>query len=397
MFDVIVVGARCAGSPTAMLLAQKGYQVLLLDRATFPSDTISTQLIWQSGVSRLKRWDLLDKLIASNCPSITKFTFDLGDHPISGWGPPVDGVSESYSPRRTVLDKILVDAAVESGAELREGFSVQEFIMEGDRVTGIRGRTASGRTITENARIVVGADGRHSPLARTVKAPVYDDTPSLSCFYYTYWSGVSVDGYEDYWPGRHFILTVPTNDDIVLIVMGWPYDQFHEIRRDIEANYMQALDLVPHLSERVRAGRREERFLGSADLSNFFRKPYGPGWALVGDASYSKDPITAFGISDSFRDAELLTDAIDDGLSGRRPYSDAMADYERNRNVAATPLYQLTLNAARYNQHTPNALQLRAALRGRADIDSYIGVITGSTAVKEFFNEQNIQRILSEA
>ncbi|MCH7745764.1 MAG: NAD(P)/FAD-dependent oxidoreductase [Chloroflexi bacterium] len=397
MFDVIVVGARCAGSPTAMLLAQKGYKVLLLDRATFPSDTISTQLIWQSGVSKLKRWGLLDKLIASNCPSITKFTFDLGDRPISGWGTPVDGVSESYSPRRTVLDKILVDAAAEAGAELREGFSVQEFVMEGDRVTGIRGRTASGRTITENAHIVVGADGRHSPLARAVNAPVYNDTPSLSCFYYTYWSGVSVDGYEDYWPGRHFMLTVPTNDDIVLLVMGWPYEQFHEIRRDIEANYMQALDLVPQLSERVRAGRREERFLGSADLSNFFRKPYGPGWALVGDAGYSKDPITAFGISDSFRDAELLADAIDDGLSGRRPYVDAMADYERNRNEAAAPLYQLTLNAARYNQHTPNALQLRAALHGRADIDNYIGVITGSIAIDEFFNEQNIQRILSGA
>lgn len=397
MFDVIVVGARCAGSPAAMLLAQKGYQVLLLDRATFPSDTISSQLIWPNGVSWLKRWGLLDKLIASNCPSITKFTLDLGDQPISGWGPPVDGVSESYSPRRTVLDKILVDAAVEAGVELREGFSVQEFIVEGDGVKGIRGRTASGRTMTENAHIVVGADGRHSSLARAVKAPVYNDTPSLSCFYYTYWSGVSVDGYEDYWPGRHFMLTVPTNDDMVLIVMGWPHDQFHEIRRDIEANYMQALDLVPHLSERVRAGRREERFLGSADLSNFFRKPYGPGWALVGDAGYSKDPITAFGISDSFRDAELLADAIDDGLSGRRPYSDAMADYERNRNEAAAPLYQLTLNAARYNQHTPNALQLRAALRKRADINSYIGVITGSIVIEEFFNEQNIQRILSEA
>ncbi|MCH8110298.1 MAG: oxidoreductase, partial [Chloroflexi bacterium] len=112
---------------------------------------------------------------------------------------------------------------------------------------------------------------------------------------------------------------------------------------------------------------------------------------------YSKDPITAFGISDSFRDAELLADAIDDGLSGRRPYVDAMADYERNRNEAAAPLYQLTLNAARYNQHTPNALQLRAALHGRADIDNYIGVITGSIAIDEFFNEQNIQRILSGA
>ena len=381
-----------------MLLARKGYRVLLLDRATFPSDTISTHIIWQSGVSRLRRWGLLDQVVASGCPSVTKFTFDLGDYPLSGWGPPVDGVSESFAPRRTVLDKILVDAAADSGAEVREGFSVREFVSEGNKVTGVRGKAAGGQVVTEKAHIVVGADGRNSSLARAVEAPVYDDTPSLSCLYYTYWSGVPMDGYEDYWPGRQFILTVPTNYDQVLIVIGWPHDQFHMVRIDIEANYMRAIDLVPRLSERVRAGRREERFLGSADVGNFFRKPYGPGWALVGDAGHSKDPITAFGISDAFRDAELLVDALDEGLSGRRPFGEAMADYERRRNEAAMPLHRLTLNAARYNQHTPNALQLRAALRGgKADTDAYIGVITGSVSREEFFSERNLQRILSGA
>ncbi len=172
MYDAIVVGARCAGSPTAMLLARKGHRVLLVDRATFPSDTLSTQIIWQSGVSRLKNWGLLDKLNESNCPSVTKFTMDLGDFPLSGWGPPTDGVSDSYGPRRTVLDKILVDAAAEAGAELREGFSVQEFLTDGDRVTGIRGRERNGPTVTEKARVVIGADCRHSPLARAVQAPV---------------------------------------------------------------------------------------------------------------------------------------------------------------------------------------------------------------------------------
>ena len=398
MYDAIVVGARCAGSPTAMLLARKGHRVLLVDRATFPSDTLSTQIIWQSGVSRLKSWGLLDKLIESNCPSVTKFTMDLGDFPLSGWGPPTDGVSDSYGPRRTVLDKILVDAAAEAGAELREGFSVQEFLTDRDRVTGVRGRERNGSTVTEKARVVIGADGRHSPLARAVQAPVYNDTSSLSCFYYAYWSGVRVDGYEDYWPGRQFILTVPTNDDLVLIVMGMPHSEFHTFRSDIESNYMKTVDLVPGLAERVRAGRREERFYGTGDLSNFFRRPCGPGWALVGDAGYCKDPITAFGISNSFRDAEFLAQAIDAGLCGRQPLEEALAGYERRRNEVAMPLYEMTLSAAEYEAHSPRAFELRAALRGsQADTNDYIGVVTGSLPKEAFFNSENIQRIIAEA
>ena len=397
MYDAIIIGARCAGSPTGMLLARKGYRVLLVDRATFPSDTISTQIIWPMGVAKLQSWGLLDRLIASNCPKVTKFTMDLGDFPLSGWGPPVQGTVDSYGPRRIVLDKILVDAAIEAGAELREAFSVDEIMMADGRVTGIRGRDKGGSPVTEDANIVVGADGKHSLLARTVQAPEYEAVPSLSCFYYTYWSGVPVDGYEDYWPGRKFIMTIPTNNDITLIVMAWPRDQFHTIRADIEKNYMDTIDLVPGLSQRVRAGHREERFYGTADLPNFFRKPFGPGWALVGDAGYSKDPITAFGISDAFRDAQLLSDAIDDGLSGRSPLEDALAGYERQRNEAAMPFYETTLRAAEYDQHHPRSMELRAALQcNQRDTDLYMGVLTGSVSKEEFFNSQNIRRILGQ-
>ena len=398
MYDAVIIGARCAGSPTGMLLARKGYRVLLVDRATFPSDTISTQIIWPMGVAKLHSWGLLDRLIASNCPKVTKFTMDLGDFPLSGWGPPVQGIADSYGPRRIVLDKILVDAAVEAGAEFREGFSVDEVMLADGQVTGIRGREKGGPQVTEDAKIVIGADGKHSLLARTVQAQEYEAIPSLSCFYYTYWSGVPVDGYEDYWPGRKFIMTIPTNNDITLIVMAWPRDQFHTIRADIEKNYMDTIDLVPGLSQRVRAGHREERFYGTADLPNFFRKPFGPGWALVGDAGYSKDPITAFGISDAFRDAELISQAVDEGLSGRSPIEDALAGYERQRNEAAMPFYETTLRAAEYDQHHPRSMELRAALRGnQPDTDLYMGVLTGSVPKEEFFNSQNIRRILAHA
>src|SRR5581483_1642830 len=168
MYDAIIVGARCAGSPTAMLLARKGYRVLLLDKATFPSDTLSTHAVKVAACARLGRWGLLDRVAATNCTPIRKGTLHLGPFSLSGSAPPLDGVGVAYAPRRRLLDKILVDAAVESGAELREDFAVDELVTEGGRVTGVRGHARGGAPVTESARIVIGADGLHSLVARAV-------------------------------------------------------------------------------------------------------------------------------------------------------------------------------------------------------------------------------------
>src|SRR5438093_9868178 len=157
MYDAIVVGARCAGSPTAMLLARKGYRVLLLDKASFPSDTLSVHYIHQPGVARLKRWELLDRVVASNCPPVHRLVIDFGPFALAGAPPPADGVAEGYAPRRTILDQILAEAAVAAGAELREHISVDEVLTDGERVVGIRGRAAGGATVTEKARVVIGA------------------------------------------------------------------------------------------------------------------------------------------------------------------------------------------------------------------------------------------------
>lgn len=342
MYDAIVIGARCAGSPTAMLLARKGYWVLLVDKATFPSDTMSTHYIKPPGIARLKRWGLLDKIIASNCPSTSRLTFDLGPFALVGSPPPADGVADGYAPRRTVLDKILVDAAVEAGVELREGFSVQEILMDGDRVTGIRGHAPGGATIIEAAHIVIGADGMRSLVARTVQPPAYHTKPALTCIYYTYWSGVPMEGVELYPRERRAIMAFPTNDDLVCIVVLWPNQEFHAVRTNIEGHYLKAISLVPGFLERVRNGKQEERFVGTADLPNFYHKPYGLGWVLVGDAGYHKDPFTAYGIMDAFRNAELVAEAIDLGFSGSRLLEEALVDYERQRNDASLPMYELT-------------------------------------------------------
>lgn len=206
MYDAIIVGARCAGSPTAMLLARKGCRVLLVDRSTFPSDTLSTHIVWAPGVTRLARWGLVDRVAASNCPAIETITFDVGEFALRGAPPAADGIMRWFAPRRTVLDTILVEAAVEAGAEFRDGFAVHELISEDGRVTGIRGATTSGPMVSETARIVIGGDGLHSIVARAVRAEPYDARPARACWYYTYWSGVHAAGVEYYpRPGRAFV------------------------------------------------------------------------------------------------------------------------------------------------------------------------------------------------
>lgn len=367
MYDAIVVGARCAGSPTAMLLARKGYRVLLLDRASFPSDTMRSHFIHHPGVVSLHRWGLLPRVIASDCPPIRTRLSDFGDFTLATPAEIADGVDANYAPRRFILDEILVEAAVAAGAELREHFTVHELLWEEDRVVGIRGRAHGGAMVEERARIVIGADGAHSVVARAVQARVYDVRPALTFAYYSYFSGVPLAGIEVYLrPAECMHINFPTNHRLSCIAIQAPIAGFAAFRADIERNFFRAVARVPALAERVRAGRRVERWYGTADLANYFRKPHGSGWALVGDAGYHKDPVTAQGITDAFRDAELLAEAVDAGFSGRAMLADALADYERRRNDAARPAYAEACQIASFDSIPPEILARRAAQRQHA-------------------------------
>jgi flavin-dependent dehydrogenase len=405
MYDVIVVGARVAGSPTAMLLARKGYRVLLLDRATFPSETLSTHMITVAGSAQLRRWGLLERVEATNCPPVKNIVLDLefddyGKVVLTGFPPPVDGdFAAIYAPKRTVLDKILVDAAVEAGAEMRENFTVKEILMEGERVIGIRGSTPSGPMVTEYARLVVGADGMRSLVARSVDAPMYATVQPESCGYYTYWSGVPLKGLEFYTRPQRTVIAFPTNDQHSAIFMEWPNREFHTFRANLEANYLKTIDdIAPDLAERVHAGKLAHRFMGTADLPNFFRKPYGPGWALVGDAGVHKDPITAQGITDAFRDSELLALAIDAGFSGRQPLDEALAGYERKRNEILMPIYEFIVEHATLEPFAPEFQQVMAALRGNQEATNrFFGVIQNTISWGEFFTPENLMQILGHA
>jgi 2-polyprenyl-6-methoxyphenol hydroxylase-like FAD-dependent oxidoreductase len=392
-YDVIVVGARCAGSPTAMLLARAGYRVLVVDRAIFPSDTVSTHLVHPPGVAALQRWGLLDRLTATGCPPIHTYAFDLGPFTISG-SPGTTDAPVAYSPRRTVLDKILVDAATEAGAEVREGFNVSEVVFADGRVTGVRGDSRDGRAITEHARVVVGADGLRSLVARAVHPEQYLDKPRLQCSYYTYYSRLPMEGcYEVHLrPDRGFAAW-PTNDELTLVIGGWPFAEFEANKRDFEGNYLKTFDLVPPFAERIRAARREARFIGSA-VPNYLRKPFGSGWALVGDAGYNKDFITAQGISDAFRDAELCATALNEAFAGVCSFAVAMARYHSLRDQHVLPMYEFTTQLATLKPPPPELAQLLAAVHGnRAAMDAFVRVNAGVTSPTEFFADENVERI----
>lgn len=396
-YDAIVVGARCGGSPTAALLAQRGFRVLLVDRAKFPSDTLSTHLIHPTGVAALSRWGLLGSVRATGAPAIDRYSLDFGMFKISGRPQPTDdGVAQAFGPRRSVLDDLLVRAAAEAGAEVRDGFHVDELAVDDDVVTGIRGHAEGGVSVTEEARVVIGADGRHSLVARAVNAEAYHERPTYAATYFAYWSGVPVDGLEVYIrPDRSFG-AFPTNDGLTLVVMSWPRSEFKANRRDVEGNFLKSLELAPNLAARVAGGRRETRFSGTGEAPGYYRKPFGQGWALVGDAGHHKDPCTAKGMSDAFRDAELLAQALDDAWSGRASYERALAGFQRNRDARTLPMYEFTCQLASLEPPPPDTAAILMAVSASPESSrQFVSVLAGTVSLPDFFSAENVARILA--
>jgi flavin-dependent dehydrogenase len=397
MYDAIVVGARCGGAPTAMLLARRGCKVLLVDRNAFPSEIPHGHFVHKHGPLLLQRWGLLDRIVQSGCPAIRAFTMDLGDFPLTALGLEMDGVAFGYGPRRRVLDQILIYAASEAGVEFRPNYSVERYLAEDDRITGIRGNDTRTRSAgEEHACITIGADGRNSLLAHTVLAASYADAGALACWYFSYWSGVPQEGLEMYARERRVIFAFPTSDGLIAVFLGCPAEEFATIKQDLDTHFRQSLALVPEFWEKLSAGSRVERYYGTADLPNFLRKPFGPGWALVGDSGCHKDPFLALGICDAFRDAELLSDAVHQGLSGVRPIEEALATYEVKRNEAVMPDYTENINLARFGPPAPEVLKLRLAIRDDpVETRRFFLARQGRIPPGDFFNPENMRRLLS--
>jgi flavin-dependent dehydrogenase len=386
-YDAIVVGARCAGASLALLLARRGRRVLALDRAHFPSDTVSTHFLWPRTTAALARWGLLDALAATGCPLIDTVNMHAGSVAFRGRPEAVDGTAVMYCPRRTVLDKLLVDAARDAGAEVREGALVRDVIRDGDRIVGVR-----GDGIEERAPVVVGADGMTSGIADAVGAAMNPSHPSLTCGFYAYWRGVPTDGVEFYVRAGRDILVFPTHDGLTCVWVGRANAEWPAYRADIEGQYLAGLD--PLLLERVQRGRRETPFKGTHRLPNYYRDCAGSGWALVGDAAYHRDPLTGMGIGDAFLGAELLSEAIDRGLGG--DLDAALKGYQETLRARTVAAFEYTLMSAGLKDPEPQA-RLNRAIAANPDLaQRFMNVLGGSAPFRTLFNARTMGEALRQ-
>src|SRR5262245_55771744 len=244
--------------------------------------------------------------------------------------------------------------------------------------------------------IVVGARGGGAPTAMLLARP--DRQPVGACCYYSYFSGVDQDDLELYVRDHHAFGGAPTNDGLHLVMVNWPANDFAAVRSDVEACVSRALESAPDFAARVRAGRREEKWYGTAGVPGFFRKPYGKGWALVGDASYNRDPITAQGISDALVDAQLLVDALDLWFAGRGTFEEQLATHEAARNERVRPMYEFTSHLATLEPPPPEMHALFSALHGNQDAtDAFLSAITGAIPIADFMSSENVGRIMAAA
>jgi 2-polyprenyl-6-methoxyphenol hydroxylase-like FAD-dependent oxidoreductase len=385
-----------------MLLARAGVRVLAVDRAGFPSDTLSTHQVQLPGVAALHRWGLLGAITAAGTPATRRLRFDAGPVALTGDYPACAGADALYSPRRTLLDQVLLGAARDAGAEIRLRFQADEVIWDGGRVAGIRGRGRGGPVVSERAPLVVGADGTHSLVARAAGAVSYRGQPLRTMASYSYWAGAPTagGGGEIYRrPGRT-VAAFPTNDGLTMIYVAWPAAEFGAARRDVEAHYLAGLRDCGDLADRALAGRRAERLRTTPGHAARMHVPCGPGWALAGDAGLVLDPVSAQGITRAFSDAELLAGAIVDGLGGRAAgrggLAAALAGYHRERDRAALPVYRLTADIARLRPPGAAERALYAALAGRPDeISRFFGLLAGTQTLRQYRAPAGLLRIIA--
>jgi flavin-dependent dehydrogenase len=360
-YDAVVVGARAAGAATALLLARSGLSVLAVDRGAYGTDTLSTHALMRAGVLQLARWGLLERIEAEGTPRVRRTVFHYADEVVDIPLKPRNGVPALFAPRRTVLDRVLVDAAVEAGAEVRHRVRLADLLRgAGGRVEGVVVEEAGGGACSVRSDVVIGADGLHSTVASLVEAPITRQGRHAAASIYGYWSGLDVDGYHWHWGPATAAGAIPTNGGEVLLFAGVSARRFaDEVRADVPGGYRRILaQAAPGLADRLGGARLVGSLHGFPGHPGYLRRPWGPGWALVGDAAYFKDPITAHGISDALRDAELLARAVAEGTG------EALAGYEAARDELSTALFDVTDRIASLAWDTA---ELKALHQGLSD------------------------------
>jgi flavin-dependent dehydrogenase len=357
-YDAIVVGARCAGASTAFLLARAGLEVLLVDRAAPGSDTLSTHALMRGGVLQLHRWGLLPE-IAAVTPVVRSATFHYAEEELAVAIKPRDGVEGLYAPRRTVLDRVLVEAARAAGAEVEFGQVATDLVRDRrGRVTGAVLERGDGTRAVASADLVIGADGVHSKVAALTRAGVARAGRYASAVVYGHWSGIELDGYHWHYRPGVSAGAIPTNDRRTCLFVAVPRDRFaRELRGGLSGLYHRLLaEAAPEHGRALARAELDGKLRPFAGIPGFLRRAWGPGWALVGDAGCFRDPITAHGITDALRDAELLARAVLSGSDG------ALARYESERDGASAELLSLSDEIASFEWDLDRVRELHRAL-----------------------------------
>lgn len=366
-FDVVVVGGRVAGASTAMLLARAGARVALVERGKYGSDTLSTHGLMRAGVLQLSRWGLLDAVVAAATPSIRRTTFHYAQREtINVVIRPSTGVPALYAPRRYLLDRLLVDAAAKAGAEVRHGLTVTSLLQEGSRVAGVRAHDQQGREMDLKAATTVGADGIRSTVAAQTGAWVRFRGRTAGAVLYRYYAGLDTAGYEWAYGNRAAAGLIPTNDGLTCVFVGTAPGRMRALRQAGADGAFQALlgQSLVELPERVAAAVPVGRLHGWAGLPGCLRQCWGPGWALVGDAGYFKDPITSHGITDALRDAELLVDSLVDSMSGLLPATESLRRYQTTKERLSSRLFAATEAVAAYDWDSDTVRRLVREVSG---------------------------------
>ena len=335
--DVIVVGARAAGAATAMLLARRGLRTLLLDDALPGSDTPRTHALMRGGVLQLSRWGLLDKIVAAGTPPVKRTTFRYGDEHLVISVKSSHGVDALYAPRDSVLDPLLVQAAVDSAVDLRRA-PVVDVMAQSGRVVGVRAATADAGLVELGAALVIGADGIDSTIARRVGAKFSRVGRHGSAIAYAYWTDLETDGYEWTFHPTASSAVIPTNHGQAFVFVGASPDRIGEGGTTVIRKVIA--EAAPKLAARLdKASPASDEALAWSGHPSYIRQSHGPGWALVGAAGYFADPISAHGLTDALRDAELLARAVVDGLGSESTLDAALGNYQITRDRLGIPLF----------------------------------------------------------
>ena len=345
--DVLIVGARAAGAATALLLARAGLDVAVVDRGRYGADTLSTHALMRAGVLQLHRWGVLDTIIAAGTPPVRRTTFTYTDTSVPIPVKPALGVDALYAPRRTVLDPILVDAARAAGATVVYDTSVTALTRDGrGRVNGLQASSRHGGTNTHTARWVIGADGVRSSVAASVDAPVERRGVGFLAATYGYWLDLPVDGYHWIFRPNACAGAIPTNNGLTCVFAVATPDRIGRGRRETFDQIVR--EASPALADSVSAATPTGALRTFTGIPGFMRHPWGAGWALVGDAGYWKDPISAHGLTDALRDAEVLANALIAASDGTDE-TEALVQYHDTRNRLSTHYFDIVDAIARMN------------------------------------------------